>query len=179
MLDGVKFEALYREHYACVWRTLRRLGVSEKDASDLTQEVFLTAHRRFGEFEARSTERTWLIGIAYRLAANYRRRAAGRHELFAESALEEAVDAVDMERQIEHREDVARLELVLQKLPLEQRAVFTMFEMEGLTGEEIADALEVPLGTVRSRIRLARDAFSAALTSFERPAGLRLVGGRP
>ncbi len=162
----VKFEALYRGHYECVWRTLRRLGVSERDASDVTQEVFLTAARRYEDFEGRSSERTWLIGIAFRLASNHRRKSSGRHEVLDQGSVEQAASGLELTRQLEHREDIALLETVLQRLPLEQRAVFTMFEMEGLTGEEIAEALEVPLGTVRSRMRLARDAFAAAVVSL-------------
>jgi RNA polymerase sigma-70 factor, ECF subfamily len=176
-LSRVKFEALYRAHYDCVWRTLRRLGVSERDTSDLTQDVFLTASRRYQDFEGRSSERTWLIGIAFRLASNYRRKASGRHEVLDQTPIDQASSGLELTRQLEHREDIALLETVLQRLPLEQRAVFTMFEMEGLTGEEIAEALEVPLGTVRSRLRLARDAFAGAVASLRGSEQAVLQGG--
>jgi len=161
----VDFEVIYRLHYACVWRTLRRLGIFERDAADLTQEVFVIACRRRHEFEGRSSERTWLLGIAFRVASNYRRRAGVRREMLTHAGFEEVPHALDFERQLEQREDLELLESVLQSLPLEQRAVFTMFEMEGLTGEDIAAALDVPLGTVRSRLRLAREAFLAAVDS--------------
>lgn len=165
------FEAQYRAHFACVWRALRRLGIPEADAQDATQEVFLTAYRRLEEFQGRSSVKTWLIGIAYRIAANQRRTLAGRREVSSEEAIAKTPFSVDVEQQLENREELRQLERVLAQLPLEQRGVFTMFEMEGLTGEEIAEALDLPLGTVRSRLRLARHAFIAASDSTQSGTG--------
>ncbi len=163
------FEAAYRAHFADVWRTLRRLGVAERDALDATQEVFVVAYRRWQEFEGRSTVKTWLLGIAYRVAADRRRSAPVRREVLAERAV--AATEVDPEAEVEQRDLAHVLEQILERLPLEQRAVFTMFEMEGLTGEEIATALGVPVGTVRSRLRLARQAFCQATQRLPRVAG--------
>jgi RNA polymerase sigma-70 factor (ECF subfamily) len=59
------------------------------------------------------------------------------------------------------------LETILDELPLEQRAVFTLFELETMGGEEIAAALEIPLGTVYSRLRIARDQFRKSLTRLQ------------
>jgi RNA polymerase sigma-70 factor (ECF subfamily) len=157
------FEGLYRAHFACVWRALRRFGVSERDAQDLTQETFITACRRANEFEGRSSIKTWLIGIAYRLAANHRRNGAARREILDDDAVEASRCGLDFERQFQQREELRQLEKILSELPLKLRDVFTMFEIDGLTGEEIATVLDVPLGTVRSRMRLAREAFHAAI----------------
>ena len=63
----------------------------------------------------------------------------------------------------EHHQGLALLERILDRLPDEQRAVFCLFELEGMTGEEIAEAIEIPLGTAYSRLRLARAAFGAAV----------------
>jgi RNA polymerase sigma-70 factor (ECF subfamily) len=174
-VGGMDFESAYRTHFPAVWRSLRRFGVSEKDAQDVTQEVFLIACRRFEEFEGRSSLRTWLIGIAYGLAANYRRHS-GRREVPDAPGIAGARSGLDFERQLERRDDLRRLEEVLASLPFEQRAVFTMFEMEGLSGDEIADALEVPVGTVRSRLRLAREAFGRAVQSEEAAGRWRPCG---
>lgn len=160
---GMDFESLYRAHFACVWRALRRFGVADKDATDLTQEVFLTACRRLENFEARSSVKTWLIGIAYGLAANYRRNASTRREVLEGDWLGNEPCGEDSQERLEQREQLRQLERVLLAMPLDQRAVLTMFEMEGLTGEEIADVLQIPLGTVRSRLRHARVAFLEAV----------------
>ena len=71
------FDAVYEEHFPFVWRSLRRLGVDGHSMDDATQDVFLVVHRRLGDFEGRSTVRTWLFGIARRIARD-RRRAAAR-----------------------------------------------------------------------------------------------------
>jgi RNA polymerase sigma-70 factor, ECF subfamily len=177
IVAGMDFEVVYRTHFPVVWRSLRHFGVSDKDAQDLTQEVFLTASRRMEEFEGRSTLRTWLIGIAYHLAANYRRNAVHR-EIPGDPFLSGVRSTLDLERQLEQRDDLRQLERVLAELPLEQRAAFTMFEMEGLTGDEIAEALDVPVGTVRSRLRLAREAFDVAAASDDGSIRPRVRGGR-
>jgi RNA polymerase sigma-70 factor, ECF subfamily len=169
----VHFEAIYREHFASLWRAVQRFGVPERDAADATQEVFVIAHRRFAEFEGRSSLRTWLFGIAFRVAAGRRRRASDRREVLESAGVEADLDpADDPEAQAMRRELRGLLQLGLEALPLEQRAVFTLFELEGLSGEEIAQALGEPEGTVRSRLRLARATFSrvvkAALESNQR-----------
>ena len=68
-------EKIYAEHVAMVWRALRRLGVPETSIEDAVQDVFLVAHRRAGEFEGRSSVKTWLYGIALRVAKDHRRAA--------------------------------------------------------------------------------------------------------
>ena len=166
------FETIYREHFASIWRAVQRFGVSERDAPDAAQEVFVIAHRRFSEFEGRSSIRTWLFGIAFRVAAARRRLAAeqrevlGRPNAAGRSAIDTKTDpADDPEAAAMRRELRSLLQLGLDALPLEQRAVFTMFELEGFSGEEIAAALQEPEGTVRSRLRLARATFSRVVKS--------------
>jgi RNA polymerase sigma-70 factor (ECF subfamily) len=163
-----EFEGVYRTHFDAVWRTLRRLGVPEKDATDAAQEVFLIAYRRLAEFEGRSSMKTWLFGIAFRVASNRRNRGSQRREVMDEGLVEALGVASNFETEMEQRDLLRLLERVLDRLPLEQRAVFTLYEMEGLTGDEIAAALGVPAGTVRSRLRLAREAFSVQARSLRR-----------
>jgi RNA polymerase sigma-70 factor (ECF subfamily) len=157
----VQFEALYGEHFATIWRAVQRFGVSERDAADATQEVFVIAHRRLQEFEGRSSLRTWLFGIAFRVAAARRRHVREQREVLEAPGTDARPDlAEDPEAAVMRRELRGLLQLGLNSLPLEQRAVFTMFELEGFSGEEIALALQLPVGTVRSRLRLARATFS-------------------
>jgi RNA polymerase sigma-70 factor (ECF subfamily) len=164
------FEAVYREHFASIWRAVQRFGVAERDAADAAQEVFMIAYRRQDEFEGRSRTRTWLFGIAFRVAAGRRRLASTQREVLGEEAMHaaRALADDDPEASAMQRELRSLLQQGLDALPFEQRAVFSMFELEGLSGEEIAQALELPEGTVRSRLRLARAAFSRAIRGFAR-----------
>ncbi len=67
------FDAVYAEHFSFVWRNLRRLGVRESHLDDASQEVWVVVHRRLPSFEGRSSLRTWLVGIAVRVASDHRR----------------------------------------------------------------------------------------------------------
>ena len=155
-----EFRAIYDRHFDFVWRSLRRLGVREADVTDLTQKVFLTAYVKLPEFEGRSLLTTWLFGICQRVASDYRRSAPIRREVATDSAdLDFAVSHEDTSRKSEARQRAQLAEAILDKLPEAQRVVFVLFELEELSGDEIAKLLEVPVGTVRSRLRLAREAF--------------------
>jgi RNA polymerase sigma-70 factor, ECF subfamily len=155
------FRAIYEGHFDFVWRSLRRLGVREADAKDLTQKVFLTVHLRLADFEGRSELRTWIFGICLRVASDYRRSAAVRHEVVTDSAQIAAQVGADSDplSLVEARSTAIVAESILDKLPESQRVVFVLFELEELSAEQIAALVEVPVGTVRSRLRLAREAF--------------------
>lgn len=169
--DGVgRFERVYREHGDFVWRCLQRLGVPEADRFDLLQEVFLIVERKLPSFEARSTLSTWLYGIALRVASGQRRRVARRRESSMESAADAAAPGTP-EAQLECRQLAARLNSILDRLPLDKRAVFVMFEMEELTCDEIAEIIGVPVGTVHSRLHHARKLFERALEREEKRQG--------
>jgi RNA polymerase sigma-70 factor (ECF subfamily) len=155
-----EFRAIYDAHFNFVWRSLRRLGVREPDVTDLTQKVFLTAHMKLPEFEGRSSLSTWLFGICQRVASDYRRSAAIRREVATDAAdLDAAAEHEDLSTKGEARQRASIAEAILDKLPEPQRVVFVLFELEELSGDEIASLLNVPVGTVRSRLRLAREAF--------------------
>ena len=156
------FEETYRAHFAFVWRSLRRLGIAEDDAADAAQDVFIIVHRKLPEFAGRSKLTTWLYGICFRVASE-RRRAVPRPLIGEQEAAAFIGRQADPGALAEQRQGLALLERVLDRLPDEQRAVFCLFELEGMTGEEIAEALEIPLGTAYSRLRLARAAFAAAV----------------
>lgn len=175
-------EEIYESHADFVWRTLRHLTPSESDAKDAMQEVFLTVHRTLVAFEGRSSLRTWLYTICRSVARAQRRRAHVRREVVDDEVVATQLDGrSDASTQVEVRQQLAQLNSLLAQLPGDQREVFVLFEIESLTGEEIAQALEVPVATVHSRLRLAREAFRHALERLE--ARLRFekmrAGGAP
>jgi RNA polymerase sigma-70 factor (ECF subfamily) len=178
MEECVTLEQIYRQHFRFVWRALARLGVPERDLPDAVQDVFVVVHHKLADFEARSRVETWLYGICMRTASDRRRLASNRLEVYGD-APEPLTDEVEASRATEHREGLALLEQILAALPIEQRAVFTLFEIEALPCEEIAALLEIPLGTVYSRLRLAREGFQKKLgqmharEAFSQSAGLR------
>lgn len=177
MPDLPSFKSVYDEHFRFVWRSLRRLGVPESDVSDATQDVFLVVHRRLDEFEGRSKMTTWLYGICLRVARDRKRLAHNRRRSDDDSPLDEAPDeTVDIAGDAERRQGLRLLEELLDTLPEEQRAVFTLFELEGLGGDDIAEMLGIPTGTVHSRLRLAREAFERNLKRLQARDRFRLAG---
>jgi len=161
MSGGHDFRAFYDAHFDFVWSSLRRLGVREPDALDLTQKVFLVAHQKLSEFEGRARVTTWLFAICQRVASDHRRSGPVRREIAVEAAeLERACGESVLLEKLEARQRARLAEAILDKLPEPQRVVLVLFELEGMSGEEIAELLEVAVGTVRSRLRLAREAFA-------------------
>lgn len=153
----LEFALVYRENFAFVWRSLRHLGVPERDLPDAVHDLFLVVHARLADFDFRHRVTTWLYAIALRVASDRRRKAANRYEVL--DTPKEPSTGTDPAL----AEKRATLERCLDAMPLEQRAVFTLFELEGMTGEEIAVLLEIPAATAHSRLRLARETFRRTL----------------
>jgi RNA polymerase sigma-70 factor (ECF subfamily) len=150
MPAAISFDQLYRQHFPFVHRSLRRLGAPPGDALDLAQEG------RFSDFEGRSRIETWLFGICLRVASDHRRRAVVRREVPVGEAELRAAPDPSVASQIEQRDRVMSARRILDGLPEPQKLVLMLFELEGWSGEDIAEALALPVGTVRSRLRLAR-----------------------
>ncbi len=153
---------LYQAHARQVWRTLLRLGVQRAGLEDAVQDVFLTAHQRLAGFEGRSNPGTWLVGIAVRVAANARRATQRRgHVRLLDAGLVDP--SRGPEQQLAQQRSLQELEQVLSRLPEEQREVVVLIDLEQLTAPQAAEALEVKLNTVYSRLRLGRAALTKAL----------------
>jgi RNA polymerase sigma-70 factor, ECF subfamily len=167
--DMPSFRDVYATHFRFVWRVLRRLGVSDADASDAAQDVFVVVHRRLSEYEPRAKMSTWIFAICARVAQARRRKKRVDLRRLEKMSLDgkelelRALDtAVPSDTLYENRENALLLETVLKEIPAEQRTVFILAEIEELDGVEIADALGIALGTMRSRLRLGREAFERA-----------------
>lgn len=151
---------LYREHGDFVWRSLQRMGVADSDLEDVFQEVFIVVHRRAHTFDGSSRMTTWLYGICLRVASSWRRRAWVRRERSVEVVPEET-SGTTPERQAQHQQARRVLARALDKMDLNKRVVFVMYEVEELSTKEIAASLDIPLGTVLSRLHAARAQFKA------------------
>lgn len=154
---------LYDEHVDFVFRTLARLGVPAHAVDDAVQQVFLTLHRRRAEFRFASSVRTWIGGIAIRVARE-QRRSVVRHD----ARLQRAPDAIGPRAPDEQVADAQSLRLLLAMLDTlddEQRAVFVLTELEELTAPQIAEMTGVSVNTVGSRLRLARKHINAMVVA--------------
>jgi RNA polymerase sigma-70 factor (ECF subfamily) len=154
--------ALVEAHGDFVWRSLRRLGVPESLADDATQQVFLTTARKVDRIE-HGRERAFLFATLSHVAAHVRRTLARKREV-AYEAIDEAADpSTRPDVLLEARQARALLDVALDSLSLEHRIVFVLFELEELTAVEIAELTGLPVGTVASRLRRARDEFRKAV----------------
>jgi RNA polymerase sigma-70 factor (ECF subfamily) len=159
--DQERLAGLLQAHFRLVWRTLRRLGLHPHVADDAAQEVFLIIADRLEAIEV-GKERAFVIGTAYRVAANVRRKEERRRESAAPDVGSEPSSCPNPEELMERKQWRERLDVVLDGMPLDLRSVFVLFELEGLSSPEIANALSIPLGTVASRLRRARETFAEA-----------------
>lgn len=161
--DAGAWRALYDEHAERVWRFVARMGIGPADVEDVTQEVFVVVHRRLREFDGRVALSTWILGIALRLAQNHRRRqwrqSVGRLLGFGG----ESGSPDDPERALAVREAAGEADAILARMTGKQRAVFVLYEIEGLDGPAIATIVGAPVHTVWSRLRLGRAEFSRLL----------------
>lgn len=157
-VDLPAFEELYALHHDFVWHNVLRMGVPWAMADDATQDVFVVVARKLGEFEGRSTVRTWLFAIMIRVVRDLRRREFRRdacRRAFAHS--QHARASAEHEDSACRRSDAARtLHELLQRIDERKRLVFIMSELESMTGPEIARALDISLPASYARLRAAK-----------------------
>jgi RNA polymerase sigma-70 factor (ECF subfamily) len=166
-----RFRRMVDENVDFIWRTLRGLGVPSAAVDDAAQQVFLVAAQRL-EAIAPGAERSFLFSTARGIAANARRSQARSREDGDEVAVAAHADhAANPEQALSEKEARALLERLLEGLPEDLRTVFVLFELEGLTAAAIAELLELPPGTVASRLRRAREEFQAATRRLQAREG--------
>jgi RNA polymerase sigma-70 factor (ECF subfamily) len=151
-----------REFAPFVWRALRRLGVHERDAADVCQEVFMVVHQKIAEFEGRSSLRAWVYGICVRKAADYRKKASRRYEIVTDALPERVANDNPLDA-VAGAQERLLIDRALSELDEGRRAVFVLYEIEGLTMAEVAEAVGCPVQTAYSRLHSARDAIAVAI----------------
>ena len=173
--DDARVASLLRSHFRDVWRIVRRFGVPENSADDATQEVFIIAARRIADIQPGS-ERPFLLASAVRVAANLRRSLGARRECQEDETAPEGVDPrPNAEALLDQKRLRQMLDRVLDELTDDLRVVFVLCELEGMSSPEIAELLCIPVGTVASRLRRAREAFQVSAANLK--ARLTTAGG--
>ena len=173
--DALAFAQLVRLHEGMVVSLSARLLGDPEEARDVAQEVFLQVYKRLGAFEGRSSLKTWIYRIAVNQCHN-RRRFWHRRRRDRELPIDERVLAplAALERrggespyyETLRRERARMVQAALLELRFEHRTVLVLREVEGLTCEEVASALGVPEGTVKSRLSRAREAMRRRLATL-------------
>jgi RNA polymerase sigma-70 factor (ECF subfamily) len=160
----IRLERMFRAHHELIWRTLRRLGLSADLAADTTQQAYLIAAERLGDIRTGS-ERAFLFSTAIGLArTNFRR--SQRCQL--QSDMDLHIDpSVRAEQVTNHCSAVELLDRVFAGTDADLVTVFVLFELEGLSAPEISQLVDIPVGTVASRLRRARATFRAAARRME------------
>ena len=159
--DRPRLERMFVDHHMLVWRTLRRRGLDPDAAADATQQTYLVAAERLADIHLDS-ERAFLVGTALRVA-----RSLGRK--IVRWQLDEDMDrrTADAPSALDGQTAVQLCDLVLSRVDPDLAEVFVLYELEGLSSPEIAALLEIPLGTVASRLRRAREQFRAVVRRLE------------
>jgi RNA polymerase sigma-70 factor, ECF subfamily len=166
--DTSRLAAALEAHFALVWRSLRRFGLPDGDVDDAAQTAFITLSSRLADVPAGS-ERAFLLGTCQRLAANQRKKLSRRPEVADDELDRRASAGPNPEQALVEKQRRLLLDDGLRELPLDQRTVFVLFELEGFSLPEIAESLGIPLGTATSRLRRAREKFEAWASAVKLP----------
>ena len=165
--DEARLRKAFVQHYAGVWRFLRRLGVTPDRVDDAAQHAFLIALEALPRIVP-GCERAFLYSTAVRVAHGHRRRTVREIATvdvdLRSSPLPSPDELTDQKRARE------LLDQLLEHIELDARAVFVLFEIEGFTVPEIADLLKIPLGTAASRLRRSREQFQALALAWSPPS---------
>ncbi len=164
--DTQAFGELVRRYQGRLMTALVHVLGSLSDAEDVLQETFWKAYCKLSSFQRNSSFYTWLYRIAFNLAVSHQRRRRGElsvEELRRIGAVEPVETQTDVAAPLEREEQIRRVRSALARLGADHRAVLILRELEGCCYETIAEILQIPVGTVRSRLHRARAQLRALL----------------
>jgi RNA polymerase sigma-70 factor (ECF subfamily) len=170
--EDLDFQTTFASQFQYVWGALRRLGIPPRDLEDVTHDVFLRVYRRRHQYDPARPVRPWLFAFAFRVASDYRRLARHRREVL-EPGSENADPRPTAVDELLRAEMLSTGYAALETLEIGRRAVFILYELDGCSMQEIAVALEIPVNTAYSRLRLAREQFQAILARMRLARGTR------
>ena len=156
------WRAMYDEHFAWVYRLVFRFGVPQSDVEDVTQQIFLVAYRRMLEVERIDNVPGWLRGVVVRVVSGHHRWRKVRRvkKWLVDSTMRAGARPPESPQQrVEVAETQKLVGAVLAEMSPKLRAVLVLADIEECPVREVATALDIPVNTVRSRRRLAREAF--------------------
>jgi len=162
--DMDAFEKIYKEYSSTVYTLAFGVTQNRQDAEETTQDTFVKIFRGLKNFKFESSFGTWLYRITMNTAINiYRKRARQQEGSTAYNEVEyERPAGSDISRdQIERQDAASRVAEILKNINPEHRSCIVLREIEGLNYREMADVLRIPLNTVRSRLKRAREAIVA------------------
>jgi len=173
--DGDAFAGLYETHRERVYRLAYRYVHNQQDALDLCQEVFVRAFESLTRFKGESRFSTWLMRIATNTCIDHLRHSRVRQAaeldeqwVTGDARLPGRRSTPAPERGLDRQELGAAIEAAIAQLSPEHRAVFVLHEIEGLTYQEIAETVGIPVGTVMSRLHYARKRLQGLLAWYKR-----------
>jgi RNA polymerase sigma-70 factor, ECF subfamily len=164
--------AIFEEHFDYLYTRLRRLGVREADLEDVVHDVFIKVHANLTEYDRSRALRPWLFGFAFRAAADYRRLARHRLEVLG-SSIEPVDGSLPADRRLENGEERSLVETALESVELERRALLLLHDVDEVSVPAIARELGIPVATAYSRLRIAREELTAAVTRLRKARGDR------
>jgi RNA polymerase sigma-70 factor (ECF subfamily) len=162
------FHELCEQYLAFVWRCARAFGAAPDEIDDVVQDVFLVVQRRHAELRDRALARNWIYSITRRVVSTHRRRRRRR-----DSEAPVDVDALGSPGQsplaaAEQQVQVRVLSALLDGLDERKREVFVLAEILEMSGREISETLGVPMNTVYSRLRAAREEFELSVQRYRK-----------
>ncbi len=158
--DQMRLGTLVRLHFDEIVSTMRRMGVGASEAEDAAQRVFIIASRRLADM-IEGSERSFLFGVALRVSSELRRKAARARELPSDEIDVQSGGGPNTDSIVDRHRARMLVDAALADMTDELREAFVLCEMEGMTMNEAAGTLGIPLGTVASRLRRAREQFEA------------------
>jgi RNA polymerase sigma-70 factor (ECF subfamily) len=160
------FEILRRRHQKAIYNlAYRMLGADPNEAEETTHVVFILAYRSIGKFRGKSSFYTWLYRIAINQLKNRRQQLARERNLFNDpppgsNLAPEVVDARSPEQIVARKEFWAYLQNALNRLSSDHCEIFTLINLQGVSYEDAAEMLDIPINTVKSRLSRAREALA-------------------
>lgn len=170
--DSQAFDKLVAKYHRRLARLLSRFIKDEHEVNDVVQESFIKAYRALPNFRGDSAFYTWLYRISINTAKNFLANSNKRPISSSDIAnndgevidvVEQMADDLTPEAELMNKQILETVESAVAKLPEDLRRAITLREMDGLSYEEIAEVMDCPIGTVRSRIFRAREVIAADL----------------
>jgi RNA polymerase sigma-70 factor (ECF subfamily) len=161
------FHAIYKQYLDFVWSSAGHLGAGPDIIDDVVQDVFIVIHSKISTLQRPEALKSWIYGIARRTVSDYRRSRRTRDAAGASLSAEPKSSRPSPLDMAERSAELALLESLLAQLDETKREVFVMVEILEMTVPEVVQALDIPLNTAYSRLRLARQDFEQALAKHE------------